>query len=64
MAVPVISISSDGQPLDPAVEVLSLEVTSRIGSMFHVFLSIIHVKSSKFFQGYTRRKSSHTISFN
>jgi uncharacterized protein involved in type VI secretion and phage assembly len=30
MAVPVISISSDGQPLDPAVEVLSLEVTREI----------------------------------
>ena len=44
--------------------VLSLEVTPRITSMFHVFSSIIHSKAPKCLQGYTRSKSSHTFSFN
>ncbi len=35
--------------------VLVLEVTPRIASMLHVFSSIIHGKTSKCLEGYTRK---------
>jgi hypothetical protein len=44
--------------------VLALEVTLWITSMLLVFSSIIYAKAAKCLQGYTRRKSSRTFSFN